>query len=116
MSISRVHAASLSVLFANRAASQLEKDVLKVGENGAEIRDPNPMLRQTVNHPGDQVVAPPSNGESHVVVGYRLHFRNRLKVATGGRVVRIQNDGTLRAMPTDEALRCVDVDDPSVLH
>src|SRR6476469_2332695 len=101
MSTSTVRAASFSLLFANRAASQLEKDVLKVGDGRAEFSDPNPILRQAVNHVGDKIVSPPANGESHVGAGYRLNRWNCLKVVTCGWVVRIQNDGTLRAMAAD---------------
>jgi hypothetical protein len=35
---------------------QLEKDILKVGKNRAEIRDTNPILRQTMNYFCDQVL------------------------------------------------------------
>src|SRR3984885_1950913 len=115
-SVSRVHAAWLSVLFANGAARELEKDVLKVGENGAEIRDADPILRKTMNHLGDQVVAPPANGASRVFAGYGLYAGNGLKVAGGSGVVRIQDDGTLGTVPAHEALRSVDVDDSPVLH
>ena len=35
--------------------SQFEKDVLKVGENRAEIRDQDAILGQTMNHLGDKI-------------------------------------------------------------
>src|SRR5439155_24066896 len=37
---------------ANRVTGQFEKDILKVGENRAEIGEPYPILRQTMNHRG----------------------------------------------------------------
>ena len=36
---------------------QFEKDILKVGENRTEIGDPYPILRQTMNHFPDKIIA-----------------------------------------------------------
>src|SRR5271169_254428 len=71
MSISRVHAASLSFLsksasvnqasVANRVTGQFEEDILKVGENRAEVSDPDPVFGQTMNHFGYEIVAAAPN-------------------------------------------------------
>src|ERR1700680_4385935 len=114
MSISRVHAALLSSLVANRVTGQFEKDVLKVRENRAEIRDPNPILGQTMNHLGDEIVAPTPNRELRVAADYRLDSRDRSKALYSRWVVCGEDDGSLRAVPVNEALRPVDVDDASV--
>src|ERR1700687_5998286 len=66
-SVSRVAAASLSSLIANRVTSKFEKDVLKVGQNRAKIRNPDPILGKTMNHLGHEIVAPAANGEPPVI-------------------------------------------------
>ena len=68
-----------SSLVANRVTGQFEKDVLKVRENRAEIGDPDPILGQTMNHLGDQIVAPTPNGELRVAADDRLDSRDRSK-------------------------------------
>jgi hypothetical protein len=60
-------------------ASQFEKDILEVWENRAEIRDPDPILGQAMNHLGHQIVAPPANCELRVAASHRFDSRNRSK-------------------------------------
>src|SRR5260370_39685900 len=94
---------------------QLEKDVLKVGQNRPEIRDPDLILGQTMNHLGHQVVAPAVNGESKVSAVHRFNSGDRPKAFFSNRVVRGEHNGSLRAVPLDQLIRTVDVDDPSML-
>src|SRR5882724_11241979 len=94
---------------------QLEKDVLKIEKNRAEIRDPHPVLKQTMNHLGHQVIAPAANGESRVRAVHRFNSGDRPKALFSDRVVRGENDGSLRAVAVDELIRTVNVDDPSML-
>src|ERR1700733_15001152 len=83
MSISRAQAASFLnlvpklSLVANRVAGQFEKHVLKVGENRAEVRNPDPILRKTMNYLGDKIVASTPNRELRVAAEYRLDSRSK---------------------------------------
>src|ERR1700733_5220722 len=103
-------------LFANRATGKLEKDVLKVGENRAEIGDPDSALGKTMNHFGHQVVTRAANRDSLPIADHGIHSRHRPKALYRDRVFRSESDGSLWAMPVDEPGRTVDVDDPSVLN
>src|ERR1700733_2584471 len=119
MSISRVHAASLSnlsrsSLVANRVTGQFEKDILKVGENRAEIRDPDAILGQTMNYLGDEIVTSAPNCELRVAADYTLDSRDGSKVLSSGSIVRGEDDGSLRAVPAHQVFRSVDVDDAPV--
>jgi hypothetical protein len=81
--------------------SQFEKDVLKVGENRSEICNPYPILRQTMNHLSHEIVASTANGESKVTADHRLNSRDGAKALFSDRVVRGENDGSLRTVPVD---------------
>src|SRR5437762_3548978 len=54
---------ALSVLIANRMAGQFQKDVLQVGQHGAKVGDPYPVLGQAMDYLAHEVVAPPANRE-----------------------------------------------------
>src|ERR1700675_4608666 len=69
-----------------------------------------------MNNLGHEVVARTANGELAVGAGHRLHSGNLPKALRGGRVVRSENDGSLRAVSGDKPFRLIDVDNPSVLH
>src|SRR4029077_17452697 len=64
---------------ANRVTSQFEKDVLKVRKNCAEFCYPEPVLGQTVNHFGHEIVAVTSNRELRVAADDHLDSRDRSK-------------------------------------
>ncbi len=95
--------------------SQLKKDVFKVRQNRAKIRDPDAILGQTMNQFGHQVVAPAVNGESQIRAAHLFNSWDCPKALFSKRVFRRENDCSLRAVSSDEPLRSVDVDDPSVL-
>src|ERR1700677_3526636 len=116
MSASTAHAAPLFFLISNRATRQLEKNVLKVGQNCPEIRDPDPILRQAMNHLGNKIVAAPDNRESLLGTGHRRNSWELLKELCRGCVFRIENHRSLRAMPGNQTFRRVDVDDPAMLN
>src|ERR1700733_4409033 len=103
-------------LFANRATGKLEKDVLKVGKNRAEIGDPDTAFGKTMNHFGHQGVPPAANSDSLPTADHVIHSWHRPKVLCRDWVIRSESDGSLWAMPVDEPTRGVDVDDPSVLN
>src|ERR1700733_1572158 len=64
---------ALSLLIANRMAGQLQKYVLQVGQHGAEVGDPDPILGQTMYHLGHEVVAASPNAEAGILASYQLH-------------------------------------------
>jgi hypothetical protein len=66
VSFQRIHAASLWRLVANRTAGQFKKNVLEIGENRAEFSDPDPVLGQTVDHQGHEIVTQTANREPQV--------------------------------------------------
>src|ERR1051326_5059210 len=115
MSVSRVHAASFFHLVANRMASQFDKNVLKVRKDCAEIRDSDAILGQTMNHLGDEIVAPAANRELRVAADHRLDQRDGSKALFSGLVVRAKNDRSLGAVPLDNGLRSVYVHNADVL-
>src|ERR1019366_4328591 len=90
------------------------KDILKVGENRAEIGDPYPILRQTMDHLGDKIVAATPNRDLQPSARDRLDSRDRSKTLCRASVVCGEDDSSLRAVPLNQALRAVDVDDASV--
>src|SRR5271165_7043758 len=94
---------------------QFQKDVLQIREDGAEIRNPDVILRQTMNHLGDEIVACSANRELEVGADHRLYSRDRSKALLGVLVVCRKHDGSFRAVPVNEALRPVDVHDSSML-
>ena len=103
-----------SPLVANRVTSQFKKDIFQIGENGAEIRDPDPIFGQTMNHLGDQIVAMPTNRKRRVVTNNRLDSRNRPKTLGSASFPGGEDDGSLWAVPVHQALGLVHVDDASV--
>src|SRR5437762_1604517 len=52
---------------ADRMAGQFQKDVLQVGQHSSDVGDPDPILGETLEHFGDEVVAPPLKGERGVL-------------------------------------------------
>src|ERR1700682_754081 len=47
---------ALSLLIANRMAGQFQEDVVQVGQHGAKVSDPNPVLGQAMDHLRHKVV------------------------------------------------------------
>jgi hypothetical protein len=76
---------------------KFEKDVLKVRQNRAEIGDPDPILRQAMNHLGDEIIAATPNRELRVATNDRLDSRDHSKTLLSGSVVRGEDDGSLSA-------------------
>src|SRR5260370_30800585 len=74
-------AESLSI--ADRMAGQFQKDVLQVGQHGAEVGDPDPILGETLDHLGHEVVAPPLTRELGVLAHHVLNLRNRSQTFLG---------------------------------
>ena len=68
-----------------------------------------------MNHRGDEIVAPTPNRELRVAADYRLDSRDRSKALFRGSVVRGKDDGSFGAVPINEVLRSVYVNDASVL-
>src|SRR5579871_45146 len=102
------------VLVANRVASQFDKDVFKVRENGAEIRDPDPILGETMNHRGDQILASAPKCELQVAANYRLDLRDHLKALFSRPIIRGKNDGSFRAVPIHKVLRSIYINDAPI--
>src|SRR6266853_3967819 len=50
---------SESLSIADRMAGQFQKNVLQVGQHGAEVGDPDPILGEALDHLGHEVVATP---------------------------------------------------------
>src|SRR5580658_4641111 len=65
-----------SLSIANRMAGQFQKDVLQVGQYGAEVGDPDPILGETLDHFGHEVVAAPLKSELGVLAHHVLDLRN----------------------------------------
>jgi hypothetical protein len=106
----------LFFLISNRTTCQLEKNVLKVGQNCPEIRDPDPILGQAMNRLGNKIVAAPNNREALLDAGHRRNSWELLKELFRGCVFRIENHGSLWAMPGNQTLWRVDIDDPAMLN
>src|SRR5580692_1457567 len=68
-----------------------------------------------MNHLGHQIVSPAANGELRAAADYFLNSRNHLKVLSSVWIICGQDDGSLRAVPLHQALRTIDINDPSVL-
>ena len=68
-----------------------------------------------MNHLGHEIVAPAANCELRVAADHRVDSRDSSKALFSGRGVRGQDDGSLRAMPFNEVLRPVYIDNASVL-
>src|SRR5262249_54681158 len=77
----RIIAGSPSI--ADRMAGQFQKDVLQVGQHGGKVGDPDPVLGETVDHLGHEVVAPPLKSEMGVVARHVLDLRNRPQAFLG---------------------------------
>src|SRR5579871_1923772 len=84
---------------ANRVTGQFEKNILKVGENRAEIGDAYSVLRQAMNHLGDEIVAAPPNRELRPIALDRLDSRDRAKTFGRASVVGGEDHGSLGAVP-----------------
>src|SRR5437899_9350178 len=48
-----------SLSIANRMAGEFQKDVLEVGQHCAEFGDPDPIIGETLDHLGHEVLTPP---------------------------------------------------------
>jgi hypothetical protein len=84
---------------ANRVTGQFEEDILKVGENRAEIGDPYPILGQTVNDFGDKILAAAPNREMRRTARDRVDSGDCSKTLRSASVVCGEDDTSLRAMP-----------------
>ena len=100
---------------ANRVTGQFEKDILKVGENRAEISNPDSILGQTMNHLGDEIVAATPNRESasrcNVIASTRGIVRKRSAAVRSSVARTTVRSGQCRLTRLSGA---VDVDDASV--
>src|ERR1700688_1707486 len=52
-----------SLSIADRMAGQFQKDVLQIGQHGAKVGHPDPILGETLDHLSHEIVAPPLKGE-----------------------------------------------------
>src|SRR5438876_1854722 len=68
-----------------------------------------------MNHLGHEIVAPTANGESPVIAYHSLDSQDPPEAFFSDGVVRGESDGSLGAVPVDEPLGRVNVNDPSVL-
>src|SRR5580693_8507564 len=67
-----------------------------------------------MNYLGDEIVTSASNRELRVAARYGLDSRDSSKVLSSGSIVCGEDDGSLRAVPTHQVFRSVDVDDAPV--
>src|SRR3954469_7027698 len=95
----------------DRMAGDVEEHVFQRRSIGAKIRDLDLMIRDTANHPRDQVVPLPTNGEPSVSVGDRFDTWNRAKQRFGGYIRRRDDDGLLGSMAANQLRRRADIDD-----
>src|SRR5882672_5385177 len=56
----------------DRVAGQREEHILEAGQHGPEVGDADPVLRQAVDHGGDEVLAASLNREAEARVAHRL--------------------------------------------
>src|ERR1700693_3334250 len=89
---------------------QFEKHVLKVGDDHAKVGNARAALGQTVDHFGHQIIAAAANRELQIAAHHRLNSRNCSKAFLGRRVTGGQDDDSFRAVPINESLWSVDVD------
>ena len=82
---------------------QFQKNVFKIGKNGAEVGDPDAILGKAMNHFGDQVVAAAANRESRISADLPTTLRGlRESVSSALGIIGGKNDGALRAVAIDE--------------
>src|SRR5579871_3061543 len=70
-------------LVANGMAGQFQENVFQVGQHRAEVGDPNPILGETLNHLGHQIVALALNRESGLLPRHPLDARDRTQTFFG---------------------------------
>jgi len=58
-------------------AGQFQKDVREVGQHGQEVGDPDPILKEALDHVGHEAVAPALGRELAVLTHHVLTLRNR---------------------------------------
>src|SRR5580700_2110290 len=95
-------------------AGQFQKDVLQVGQHGAEVGDPDPILGETLDHLGHEVVAPPLKSELVVLAHRVLNLRNSSQAFFGEGIPGHQDHRSRGAVPPHQFLRTTNVDDLSV--
>src|SRR5215469_10233951 len=79
-----------------------------------EIGDSYPILRQTMNHLADKIIAATPNRELRRTTRDGLDSRDRPKTLRSASVFRREDDSSLRTVPLHQARRAVDIDNASV--
>src|SRR5258707_385027 len=88
-----------SLSIADRMAGQFQKHILEVGQHGAEFGDPDPILGETLDHLGHEVVAPPLKSELEVLAHHVLNLRNRSQAFLGDCIRGRQDHRSRGAVP-----------------
>src|SRR5919197_2773203 len=100
---------------ADGVAGQPEEDVLERRHFGAEIDHPHPMLGETLNHLGDEIVTTAANSHAESFDGHRIDLWNIAKVRGRRLVVGRDDHRVLGTMPPHELGRRADVDNATVI-
>lgn len=95
-------------------AGQFQKDVFQVGQHGTEVGDPDPILGETLDHLGHEVVAPSLKSEPGVLAHQVLHLRNRSQAFFGDAIRGRQHHRSRGAVPSHQLARATNVNDLSV--
>jgi|SRR5579863_2979767 len=98
-------------LSGGRVAGEFEEDLIEIGEHCPEVRDFDPVLRQAVNYVSHEVVPGTTNREAEILARDRLKSRDRSKMFLGGWSSVESTTVRSGAVPSDQRLRCADVDD-----
>src|SRR5689334_19348591 len=96
-------------------AGELEEHVLEVRLLSAEAGDMDAMLGQALNHFSDEAIAAPVDLELVSLARDRNDVRQPAKLLLCRRIIGVQHHGSLRTVFVHEALRCIRVDDSSML-
>src|SRR5688500_4841016 len=100
---------------ANQPAGELEIRILERRHGRAEVGDPDAVLGDASDHIGHQILTRSLNGDPRAVDRDLRDPRDRSKTVDCLGIVGNQYDGPFGAVPRDQPLGTVDLDDPPML-
>src|SRR5688572_28662632 len=99
----------------DQVAGQLEVRILERRQRGAEVGDPDAMLRRAADYMRHEVFARSADRELAAADGDLVDVRNRAEPVARAGIVGRHGHRPLGTMPRDQRLGSVDLDDAAVL-